>query len=136
MIYDYSILYKEHDPFKWHCMWGTNKSYRLVLYNLFEDCFEGKLLFFAIVCIPDGVFLKNIGSVVLVEMFEGLKKKNNPPTLFHMGPNLYWSTSKKKKKSVIFLYGDNCVFSNSPPYHTRLKDTGGYKFRMTGPKQW
>lgn len=40
--YDYCILYKEHDPFKWHCMWGTNRSYRLVLYNPFEDRFEGK----------------------------------------------------------------------------------------------
>ena len=63
----YCILYKEHDPFKWNCMWGTNKSFRLVLYNLFEDCFEGNILFFAIVCIPDGVFLKDITSVFVWE---------------------------------------------------------------------
>lgn len=64
-------MYKEHDPFKWYCMWGTNKSFRLVLYNLFEDCFEGKIYFFAIVCIPGVVFLKNTTSVFVQEMFEG-----------------------------------------------------------------
>lgn len=28
------IMSKQHDPFEWHCMWGTNKSYILILISL------------------------------------------------------------------------------------------------------
>lgn len=28
------IMSKQHDPFEWHCMWGTNKSYMLIFISL------------------------------------------------------------------------------------------------------
>lgn len=78
-------------------MWGTNKSYRLVLYNLFEDCFEGKILFFAIVCISDGVFLKNM---FVWEMFEGDNKKK---TLLLYSTWDQTSTDQLKNEQALFF---------------------------------
>lgn len=129
------ILYKAHDPFKWNCMWGTNKSYRLVLYNLFEDCFAGNILFFAIVCISDGVFLKNI---FVWEMFEGDNNKKNPkPYCYIPHGTKPLQINLKTNKLYFFVNVDKLGFLKTvhpiSPDWSRLVDVG---FRATGPKQW
>lgn len=117
--YDYCILYKEHDPFKWHCMWGANRSNRLVLYNPFEDRFEGKhfvlcyrLWFWW--CVP----WEYQQCCCTRDIY---RLKYNSTMVFLCGTKTSTDYLDWNKLYLFFLYGDNYGVLS------RLQHTGGFQ---------